>query len=105
MLADVTYVLAAHRWAMRDAVLEDRVVMSEPSGDGRILAEQDVPLILPRPSDTLKCSPDPRYAAQMDSPLPNVPTPKRPSDPSDEPSDKASLASREANESTVETNL
>ena len=75
--------------------MDDGIIKKEPSDDEHIPAEQDIPLILPHPSHVIHCSADPRYAAQMDDTLPNVPTPTRPGDLLDAPSTKESRASRD----------
>ena len=52
--------------------LEDGIVIPDPPDYVRTPVGNDIPLILPRSFDTVNCSSDPRYTAQMDSWLPNV---------------------------------
>ena len=88
-----------------DVMLGGGIIMKEPSGDGRVSAEQDFRLILPRPSDAIRCSADPRSAAQIDAATPNASTPKHPGDFSDEPLTKEDRASRDIVEPTAGINL
>ena len=86
-------------------MLGDGITLQEPSDDKHIPAEQGLALILPHPYDAIHCNTDPRYTAQMDDALPNVPTPKRPGDPLDAPSTKEPRTSRDIEEPTAEINL
>ena len=67
-----------------EVMLDDGIIKNELSDDAHVLAEQDFPLILPRPYDAIRRSADPRFAAQVDAAIPNASTPKYPGAPSTE---------------------
>ena len=88
-----------------EAIVKEGAIMPEPSDDEQIPAEQDLPLILPRPLDAIHRSADPRYAVLMDVGPRNDQTPERPGCPLDATSTKEARTYRDIDEPTADINL
>ena len=88
-----------------ELMLADGIISPEPSDDEQIPAEQDLPLILPRPLDAIRSGAYPRNTVQMEGDISYAQTPKRTGGPLDNSSNKEARATREIEESAPRINL